>query len=92
MQSYISHPHVALLIRLISYLSLFRSIDFLWKISEIIENMILSLISVLLKCDIFANCRKSRKNDIYVEHFYENVVFHAVNIGKKKVTSILVIK
>ena len=30
------------------------------------------------KYDIFVNCGKSRKYDIYVERFYENVVFHAV--------------
>ena len=30
------------------------------------------------KYDIFVNCGKSRKHDIYVERFYENIVFHAV--------------
>ena len=31
------------------------------------------------KYDFSVNCGKSRKYDIHVERFYENVVFHAVN-------------
>ena len=41
--------------------------------------MIFSLILVYGKYDISVNCGKSRKYDIYIERFYENVVFHAVN-------------
>ena len=33
-----------------------------------------SLISVLRKNDISIKCGKSRKYDIYVERFYENIV------------------
>ena len=40
--------------------------------------MIFSLIFVYGKYDISVKCRKSRKCDIYVQCFYENVVFHAV--------------
>ena len=55
-------------------------IDLLQKMSEIIENMIFTLISFYRKYDndISVNCRKSKKYDIYVDRFYENVIFHAV--------------
>ena len=36
------------------------------------------------KYDISVNCGKSRKYDIYVERFYENVVFHAVLKKRRK--------
>ena len=75
MQSYISHRRSRVfnpLIFFFSFLSLSCFIDLLRKITEIIENMIFSLIFVL------RNCGKSRKYDIYVERFYENVIFHAV--------------
>ena len=73
MQFYISHPCGTVFYHLINYLSSKSCpIDLLRKITEIIENMIFSLIFVL------RNCGKSRKYDIYVERFYENVVFHAV--------------
>ena len=86
MQSYIFHPRGTVFYHLINYLSSKSCpIDMLRKISEIIENMIFSLISVLRKYDISVNCGKSRKYDIYVERFYENVVFHAVsNVNCKK--------
>ena len=79
MQSCIFHPHGSVFYHLINYLS-WKScpIDMLWKIPEIIENMIFSLIFVLRKYHISVNREKSRKYDIYVERFYENVVFHAV--------------
>ena len=53
------------------------SIDLLRKMSEIVENMIFSLIFVL-RSKFYVNCGKSRKYDSYVERFYENIVFHAV--------------
>ena len=60
------------------------------EILGIIENMTFSLILVLGKYDISVNWGKSRKYDIYVECFYENVVFHAVTkIAKSKISSIL---
>ena len=62
-------------------------IDLLRKISEIIENMIFSLISFYGKYDISVNSGKSRKYDIYVERFYENIVFHAVVLIKSFIKS-----
>ena len=91
MQSYILHPRGTVFYHLINYLSSkFCPIDMLREILEIIENMTFSLILVLGKYDISVNGGKSRKYDIYVECFYENVVFHAVTkIAKSKIPSIL---
>ena len=47
--------------------------------------MIFSLIFVLRKYHISVNREKSRKYDIYVERFYENVVFHAVKDGFRSI-------
>ena len=72
MQSYIFHPRGTVFYHLINCLSSKSCpIDMLRKISEIMENM------NLRKYDISVNCGKSKKY-IYVEHFYENVVFHEV--------------
>ena len=79
MQSYISRPFGTVFYHLINYLSSKScSIDLLRKISEIIEN----IFSFHGKYDIFVNWGKSRKYDIYVEHFYKNVVVHAVQYLK----------
>ena len=79
MQSYIFHPRIRVFYHLIHYLSSKSCpIDMLQKLSEIIENILFSLIFVLRKYDISVNCGKSRKYDIYVDRFYENGVFHAV--------------
>ena len=45
--------------------------------------MIFFLFSFYEKYDISVNCGKLRKYDIYVECFYKNVLFHAVNIASK---------
>ena len=66
MQSYIFHPRGAVC-HLFNYLSSKSCpIDMLRKISEIIENMIFSLIFGLRKYDISVNCGKSRKYDMLI--------------------------
>ena len=45
--------------------------------------MIFSLILVFHKILYFPQMRKTQKYDIYVELFYENVVFHAMLQWKK---------
>ena len=45
--------------------------------------MIFSLIFVLRKHDISVKCGKLLKYDIYISHFYKNVVFHAVMMLEK---------
>ena len=84
MQSYISHPRGIVFYHLINYLSSkFSPIDLLGKISEIIENMIFSLLFVLREIWDFRQLRKIKKIRLkyekkIVEPFYEKVVFHTV--------------
>ena len=66
MQSYISHPLGTVFYHLINFLlSKSYLTDLLRKISEIIENVIFSLIFVLQEI-LYFRCGKSRKYDIYV--------------------------
>ena len=76
MQSYISHLRGTVFYYLTNFLSSkSSSIHLLQKISEIIENVIFSLISNLQEIWYFVSCGKSRKYDIYVERFYEKCCF-----------------
>ena len=62
MQPYISHPRGTVFYHLINYLSSKTgAIDLLRKRSEIIENMIFSLIFVLRKIRYFRQLRKIKK-------------------------------
>ena len=61
MQSYISHLPGTVFNALIIFLSLSCSIDLFWKLSEIVENMIFSLIFVLRKIWYLRHLRKIKK-------------------------------
>ena len=70
MQSYISHRRGRVFNPLIFFF-FFVIILLYWFVTKNIG-----------KYDISGKCGKSRKYDIYVERFYENVAFHAVRCFK----------